>query len=95
MPNLISIVTSTIGADLTSTSGVVAVIIPKFEKVEDATISFDDPKLNDYIFAAVVSISGNTVSVTFSAQQISSGNTWATVTTQLSGKKLVVVATGT
>ena len=66
----------------TLSAGAFTTVFGDYEKVMYAHVMFDNPEVNDYIYAATVSISEVTVTVTLKRTQVSSVTpTWANATT--------------
>lgn len=79
----------------TLSSGAFTVTFGQFEKINSASVSFDDPFTASYAFAASRSISGNVVTVTVKKQNLGSPGAWANaVTSDLNGKTVTIVAEG-
>jgi len=77
----------------TLATGAFDTVFGDYEKVMYAHVMFDNPGISDYVFGAVVTISGVTVTVTVKKAQISATNTWgAADTADVSGETFVVVA---
>jgi hypothetical protein len=79
----------------TLTAGAFSITFGQFEKVNEAAVSFDGPNVNDYVFEATRSISGNIVTITVKKMQVSATNTWgAAATADVASKVFTVVADG-
>lgn len=64
-----------------------------YEKVVNASVTFDDPQVGDFVFAATWTYATNVVTITVTKMQISATNTWgAAADANFTGKVVRVVA---
>lgn len=77
----------------TLVSGAFDTVFGEYEKVSYAQVMFDNPETSDYVFKAVVTISGHTVTTTVKKVRLSATNTWGVaVTGDFTAKTFVVLA---
>ncbi len=76
-------------------AGAFRVTFGDFERVMEASVSFDNPRIGGWVFATAVSLATNVVTVAVSKIDIAgaAGVAWVdAVTADVSGRKLTVIA---